>query len=51
MANLSQWIEARDTLDVRVRAVETRFAWLIGYMMGSGLVGGAAGAIISKLMG
>ncbi|HOD84659.1 MAG TPA: hypothetical protein PKG77_24850 [Phycisphaerae bacterium] len=35
----------------RVRVLEIRVAALIGYMVGSGVVGGAAGAVIAKLMG
>jgi transcriptional regulator GlxA family with amidase domain len=42
---------ARDSLELRVRSVETRFAWLVGYMVGSGVCGGVLGAELSKVMG
>lgn len=38
-------------IEERVRTMENRFGILIGFMMGSGLLGGAAGALLSKLLG
>ena len=35
-------------IEERVRAIETRFATLIGFMLGSGLLGGVAGAALVK---
>ena len=37
-------------IEERVRAIETNYARLTGFMIGSGLLGGAAGAAISKLI-
>lgn len=37
-------------VDERLRTVETSFARLMGFMVGSGLLGGAAGAFVAKLM-
>lgn len=37
-------------IDERVRNLETSLARLIGFMIGSGLLGGAAGAAVAKLM-
>ena len=34
----------------RLREIETSFARLMGFMIGSGLLGGATGAIVAKLM-
>ncbi|HUX00229.1 MAG TPA: hypothetical protein VMY35_04550, partial [Phycisphaerae bacterium] len=34
----------------RVRRQEIRFSLLVGYMMGSGLVGGLAGGLLSRMM-
>ena len=34
----------------RLRTIETKFGTLLGFMAGSGLLGGAAGAYISKLI-
>ena len=34
----------------RVRKLEIRFALLIGYMVGSGLVGGIVGALLSRIV-
>jgi hypothetical protein len=39
-----------DTVNVRVRKLETSFARLIGFMIGSGLLGGVAGSIVAKIM-
>lgn len=33
----------------RLREIETNYARLIGFMIGSGILGGAAGAIVSKI--
>lgn len=38
-------------IEERVRKIETDYARLVGFMIGSGLLGGAAGATISKLIG
>ena len=38
-------------IEKRLRTQEQRFFTLIGFMLGSGLLGGAAGAAISKLLG
>ena len=43
--------EKRCPLAGRVRSLEIRFATLVGYMIGSGLVGGAAGAVVAKMLG
>jgi len=32
----------------RVQRIEVRFGFLIGYMIGSGLIGGVAGSLIIK---
>lgn len=37
-------------VEERVRYLETSFARLTGFMLGSGLLGGAAGAVASKLL-
>ena len=37
-------------VDERLRNVETSFARLVGFMLGSGLLGGAAGAVVARLM-
>lgn len=34
----------------RVRLVEMRFAYLLGYMVGAGVIGGAGGALVAKLI-
>lgn len=36
-------------IDERVRTLETGYARLIGFMVGSGALGGAAGAVVSEL--
>ena len=41
---------AGSKIDERVRGLETSFARLVGFMLGSGLLGGAAGATIAKLI-
>lgn len=38
-------------IEERVRKIETDYARLVGFMVGSGLLGGVAGATISKLIG
>ena len=38
-------------IEQRVRTIETNYARLTGFMVGSGLLGGAVGAGISKLIG
>jgi len=38
-------------IEDRVRKIETRFALLIGFMVGSGLLGGATGAAVFKMLG
>lgn len=35
----------------RVRSLETNYARLTGFMVGSGLLGGAASAIVAKMIG
>jgi hypothetical protein len=37
-------------VEERLRNIETSFARLIGFMIGSGLLGGATGAAVAKLM-
>ena len=37
-------------IDERVRALETNFARLVGFMLGSGVLGGAAGAAVTQLL-
>jgi len=41
------------TLDIekRLRSLELRFVTLIGFMLGSGVLGGVAGVGLSKLLG
>jgi len=46
--NLCPVIQAR--VDERLRAVEVSQARLIGFMIGSGLLGGTAGAIVSSFL-
>lgn len=38
-------------IEERVRKIETRFALLLGFMVGSGFLGGAAGGLMVKLLG
>lgn len=38
-------------VDKRLRSVEVRFGTLIGFMFGSGALGGLAGAGLTKLLG
>lgn len=38
-------------IEERVGVIENRFGILIGFMLGSGLLGGAAGAVVAKLLG
>jgi len=38
-------------IEERLRVIETRFATLVGIMIGSGLLGGVAGAAFSRLLG
>jgi hypothetical protein len=42
---------SRLNIEGRLRTQETRFSLLIGFMLGSGLLGGAAGAAIFKALG
>lgn len=42
---------ARLQIERRLRDLEGRFLTLIGFMIGSGLLGGVAGAVASKLLG
>ncbi len=37
-------------IEERVRTLETSFARLVGLLIGSGVLGGAAGAVVSRLM-
>lgn len=37
-------------VEERLRTIENSFARLLGFMVGSGLLGGAAGALVAKLM-
>lgn len=41
---------ASSKIDERIRTLETSLARLTGFMLGSGLLGGAAGATVSKLL-
>lgn len=38
-------------IEQRLRAVETRFAALLGAVVGSGVLGGSVGALLSALFG
>ena len=38
-------------IEERLRSLESRFVFLIGTMIGSGLLGGVAGVGLSKLLG
>ena len=42
---------ASSKIDERIRTLETSFARLTGFMLGSGILGGAAGAVAAKMMG
>jgi len=42
---------AGSKIDERVRTLETNFARLIGFMFGSGMIGGATAAGLAKLFG
>lgn len=42
---------AAGRIDERVRTLETGYARLIGFMLGSGALGGAAGAVAAKIFG
>ena len=37
-------------IEERLRGLENRFSLLMGLMLGSGLIGGTAGAVIGKLI-
>ena len=39
-----------DNLNERLRTIEMSFSRLVGFMLGSGLLGGVAGSIVAKLM-
>jgi len=41
---------AADNISQRLRTLEISFGRLIGFMFGSGLLGGASGALISKII-
>jgi hypothetical protein len=41
---------AKDDVSKRLRNIETRFATLVGIMVGSGLLGGVSGALMTKLL-
>lgn len=38
-------------IEERVRTIENRFNLLLGFMVGSGVLGGAAGAAVFKALG
>ena len=40
---------AGSKIDERVRTLETNFARLLGFMLGSGIIGGATAASLTKL--
>jgi len=42
---------AGSKIDERVRTLETSFARLLGFMLGSGIIGGATAASLAKLFG
>lgn len=42
---------AGSKIDERLRILETSFARLTGFMLGAGLLGGAAGAAVNKFLG
>jgi hypothetical protein len=42
---------AKFDIEARVRTIEKHYAALVGFMVGSGLLGGAAGALLSKVLG
>jgi hypothetical protein len=50
MEHISLCPFAQAKVEERLRNVETSFARLIGFTIGSGLLGGTAGAIVAKLM-
>ena len=41
---------AADRVGERLRQIEISFGRLVGFMLGSGLLGGLAGSIVAKLM-
>ena len=41
---------AKQNVEDRLRILETSFAKLIGFMLGSGALGGATGALLSHLL-
>jgi len=41
---------AADHVSDRLRSIEINFGRLVGFMLGSGLLGGIAGSIVAKLM-
>jgi len=41
---------AKDKIGERLRNMEISFGRLVGFMLGSGLLGGVAGSIVAKLM-
>ena len=41
---------AVDKVNERLRVMEMSFSRLVGFMLGSGLLGGIAGSIVAKLM-
>jgi len=50
MEHLSLCPFGKANCEQRLRALETNFARLIGFMLGSGALGGATGAILSHLL-
>jgi len=42
---------AKLDIEGRVRTIEQRWAALMGFMLGSGILGGTAGALLTKLLG
>jgi hypothetical protein len=41
---------AAQQIEQRLRICETRNAWLFGFMLGSGLIGGGVGAALANLL-
>lgn len=50
MQHLSLCPFSQDGIQRRLREIETRFGTLVGFMIGSGLIGGATGALLGKLI-
>lgn len=40
----------KDDVNKRLRSMEIRFGTLLGFMVGSGILGGVSGALLTKLL-